>query len=318
MVDPFKSIALDDLSSLKEYLFSGDINITNERNESLLHYAVLYNNSMALKMLLDYNINVNTKDRLGLTPLLLAIQFNNIGFVKILLRLNANVSLKDERGEDAFYKAFFYSRNMIIEILKEKYPINYNSVTKLGESYYFAATRSGNTEMFKYLGLDFPINEIKDIYNNSLLHVATKGTSLEMVSFLIKKGAYVNSMNNSLETPIFYAVKHENKELIKLLYNAGANLDLKTKFFETLDSLANNEILEYLVELRTKMVYKEYIKLYPLHYYIVLNDSNRISENMNLKNIDRKDPYGYKPLDISIYLSRINLIKEFKKSHYIK
>ena len=67
-MDAFDSIYSNNLMSLKEYLETGDINIKNERGMSLLHYAIIFNNSDVFDLLLDNYIDINIKDRQGNTP----------------------------------------------------------------------------------------------------------------------------------------------------------------------------------------------------------------------------------------------------------
>jgi ankyrin repeat protein len=47
------------------------------------------------------------------------------------------------------------------------------------------------------------------------------------VELLLEKGADPNISNDIYNTPIFYAIRNRNLDVIKLLIKHGANLDIK-------------------------------------------------------------------------------------------
>lgn len=63
----------------------------------------------------------------------------------------------------------------------------------------------------------------KDIYNNSILHIATRYEKIDMIETLIKFGCDINSINDRMQTPLCSAIKFGNYEAMDLLLKHGAN-----------------------------------------------------------------------------------------------
>ena len=60
-MNAFDAIYTNNMSALKEYLETGDVNVKNERGMSLLHYAIVFDNPEIFELLLSSYINVNIK-----------------------------------------------------------------------------------------------------------------------------------------------------------------------------------------------------------------------------------------------------------------
>lgn len=83
------------------------------------------------------------------------------------------------------------------------------------------------------------------------LHYAAQGGHMELVKFLLAKGAVLDSKNNVGETPLMYACAYGKKEVAGYLLKKGADLHHKTKFGTPVSYAAmrgNEEIVLYLVE----------------------------------------------------------------------
>ena len=63
----------------------------------------------------------------------------------------------------------------------------------------------------------------------SPLHVAILQNNRDIVELLLEKGADVNLQNNSGDTPLHFAIAGENVELCNLLLNAGADVNLQNE-----------------------------------------------------------------------------------------
>ena len=63
-------------------------------------------------------------------------------------------------------------------------------------------------------------------YLMTALGAAVKENHSIIMKYLIKKGANVNSRDSSGDTPSLYAVSEGNLEMLKVLQEAGADLDV--------------------------------------------------------------------------------------------
>ena len=104
-MDIFEALYQNNITLIKRYLEKEDINIRNEKGQSLLISAILYNNYEMFDLLLDNFINVNIKDNFGLTAAHYAVINNHLGFLKTLIRSKADLDIVDNDGENVLYKA---------------------------------------------------------------------------------------------------------------------------------------------------------------------------------------------------------------------
>ena len=61
----------------------------------------------------------------------------------------------------------------------------------------------------------------------SPLHLATTGSNLDIIKFLITKNADINARDSQGLTPLHWAVSKGKKNTIQLLLNLGANIHMK-------------------------------------------------------------------------------------------
>lgn len=84
----------------------------------------------------------------------------------------------------------------------------------------------------------------------SPLHYACKLGNIEIIQLLLGNGADINLINNSGKSPIYYACKHGNIELIKYLIEHGANFNDISIINHLINAIDNNdiELLKYYIE----------------------------------------------------------------------
>ena len=72
-----------------------------------------------------------------------------------------------------------------------------------------------------------PNTEITDNEGNSLLNIAVQCDLMKIVKYLLNQGAYTNTQNYKLNSPLHYALTHKNFELADILIKHGADENLK-------------------------------------------------------------------------------------------
>ncbi|MCL5054405.1 MAG: ankyrin repeat domain-containing protein [Firmicutes bacterium] len=81
------------------------VNLANVRSShsgmTLLFYAVLQNNLYAARYLLSHGANVNARDNIGQTPLMLSCLHVEYPMTKVLVRAGASINLQDDQGRTA-------------------------------------------------------------------------------------------------------------------------------------------------------------------------------------------------------------------------
>ena len=102
------------------------------------------------------------------------------------------------------------------------------------------------------------VNEFDSI--SSFLHTAATFNQIEIAKFLIEKGIDVNMLNHTGLTALSRAVRKGNFEMVKLLCESGAKLDVSTSENNPLfyaGSCHQEEIAQYLVD-KGIDIYKTY------------------------------------------------------------
>ena len=311
----FDAIFSNNIRALRDYLETGDVNIVNERGMSLLHYAIVFNNTEMFDLLIDNYINVNIQDNHGDTPAHICVVNNKLGFLKSLIRHKADLSLRNNDGETPLFKACTLGRESMVYLLLETDVLNLYEEDKLGETLFMGLIRSRNLELLNKLILDDKIVDKKNIFGEAPLHIAAKSGDYNVCKYLLDNNAFVNIKNNSKETPLFYAVRGQNKEVIALLLEYGAILDCRSTFGDTIHNMVPTYDLQSYINEKSEL-YKNYLYSvnYPLHYSIIIESERLVLAHLGLRNNNRRDGRGYTPLDLAIKIGNDRIIELIKQN----
>jgi len=300
-MNAFDSIYSNNIYALKKYLENGDVNVKNERGMSLLHYAIVFNNNEIFNLLLENYINVNIKDNHGDTPVHYCVVNNKIGFLKNLIRHNADINIKNNDGQSPLFKACSLGRETIVYLLLESSNFNLYETDSKDETVFMALVRSRNLDLLNKLVLDDKIVDFKNFAGETPLHIACKTGDISIVNYLIQNRAFVNAKNNTGETPMFYAVRAQHLNVIDLLLKNGAILDCKSTFGDTVyNMIPTYELSSYINEKSEAHHTYLYHSNYPLHYAIIVENYELVKKYAVIRNVNRRDPFGYTRLDIAI------------------
>jgi ankyrin repeat protein len=116
---PFRAaIALNRVEMVREFIAAGHGN-ANDKENSLLVYAVVQNRPEIVRELMKLSPDVNAIDRNGFTPLLYAVDRNNVNVVKELLSAGADANAKGRGGISPLIAAVTVARpDTVAELLK--------------------------------------------------------------------------------------------------------------------------------------------------------------------------------------------------------
>ena len=313
MSDIFEIVKENDFKRLKDNLKYVNINAKDEKSFSLLHYAVLNNNLEMVRYLLLNNIDVNSQnDRLD-TALHIAVTYNYLGIFKVLVKNNADINIKNIDLETPLMISIKLKRDEMSEILLSlKAEVNIKN--SKDENILFLAMHSSNINLVeeslsKNPNLLYSVN----MFNDTLLHEATKLSDVELTKLLLSRGILPNVLNNDLETPIFNAAREHNLEIASLLIDSGALVEFVNKYDETIVDLGNDRFNDFVKSKTYSVKYSNYQKNYPLIVSVILNDEELFYRYLNRIESNKKDDHNLNALDYAIKYDRKKFIKELIK-----
>ena len=211
------------------------------------------------RLLIDSGCDINLRDNKGQTPLYLAVKNKHKHFVKCLLESKADVNMKyNENAGERIYLVRGEDRG--------KPAWHYVLVEKSLEPLFLRQTKGGSLDVAGFgpvlmsgWGKDPPVGVRKNIslmgatfpdtQSQTVLHVASKSGSLEIVDLLVKHEADVNAYDSYGFTPLHLAAMYGNIQIVRKLVETNADVNLKVDGKDAADLARMNEeteIEEYL------------------------------------------------------------------------
>lgn len=166
------------------------------QRKSFLSHLAGYGDAIITSFLLHWaDVDVDVRDKLGDTALLVAARKGNDDVLSLLLRHHADITARDARGESPQHNAALSGHGSTMKILLEA-------------------------------GADV---SAKDGQNRSSIHCAVAEGHATVVEVLLKAGADIEEQNADGESLLFIAALEGHEAVVQLLLNAGAEFEVKNK-----------------------------------------------------------------------------------------
>ncbi|XP_059616519.1 putative ankyrin repeat protein RF_0381 [Phlebotomus argentipes] len=217
-----------------------------------IHYAAKHGHMICVKLLLDYKCPVDAVTHAGKTALHIACEFQHKSVVELLIRYNANLNQKTFKSGD--FPLLIAARNGNTEIVSMLLnagalvdECNLQDVTPLME-----AIQMRNVSAAKLLIESGANINLQDREGLSPLCLAVMSESVELVRLLLERNCRIVLSHNLLHK----SIAANNNELIKLLVEAGDNVNARDSFglsaFEKLITFGNEEMVLFLSQYAPK------------------------------------------------------------------
>lgn len=229
-----------------------------------LHYAVSLDKKNAFTMLLDADANPSIANISGITPAHAWMATSrwkkekSIGLSDIekLISHGMAIDQRDEAGNTILMQAIDEGNGSEFISCLVRLGADINLVNGIGKKPIHLAARSMNIESLDYLvSIGANIND-KDWAGNSPLHLCQ---SSELARKIIALGGSIDAKNNHGDTPLMSVVNSEDyknqdenqKKIIMLLLDSGADPDCKNQFNASPRSIAVERNFDVVLQLLT-------------------------------------------------------------------
>ena len=244
-----------------------DVGLPNISKNLQLHQCVVDGQFGVLRLLIDSGCDINVRNNKGQSLLYLAVKNKHKCIVKYLLENKADVHMK--------YKENASERMYLVRGKDRGKPAwHYVLVEKGLEPLFLRRTEGGNLDVADFglvltsgWGKDPPkavrknINEMGDTFPDTqsptVLHVASKSASLEIVDLLVKHKADINASDADGFTPLHLAAMYGNIQVVKKLVETNADVNLKVDGKDAADLARMNEETEIDEYLKPKRSFPE-------------------------------------------------------------
>ncbi|WP_236716037.1 ankyrin repeat domain-containing protein [Leptospira interrogans] len=252
--DLFKAVRrgkLEELEPLVESFIAQRKNISDALNEpypsglrthkqNLLHEACKWDRLEIIEYLISKGLDVNAKDELGLTPLMIAVSTKHRYYnkdsnsvttssissekIRYLLLKGADPLAKSKSGMTLLHYAAYRGLDWFVEDLIAA-KMDPNATDQNGWTPLHSATSGGHKNTVEILIRKGGNPKVKSEEGYTLIHIAAShgGANLDLIPFLIQNGGDVNAEWLDYEVaPLHLAVKANQPQIVLLLLTNGA------------------------------------------------------------------------------------------------
>ena len=204
-------------------LYSVDVTAVDSFGYTPLHYASARGNRAAVEILLaSGKVKVNSTDKQQNTPLHAACRLGDPWIVERLLDAKADVLLGNEEGVNPLHAACQEGCTDVVKMIMLKCPDQHNKlVTRVDNEYntpLHLACGSSEVEIVRILLLYNANPIVTKLHDVSPLHIAAKEGFTGIAEMLLQyEETKLDAVDDDFETPLHYAVKHSQEDMIRFL-----------------------------------------------------------------------------------------------------
>ena len=204
-------------------------------------------------------MNTRANDEKGWTPLHWATLANHVDLVKFLLESEADPNAEDKDKFTPLTLAQLSGHYELANVLRPLTKANAPLINKLFLEAFKFAIKEGHETKFRNL-VDVghaDVSAASDERGFTALHMAAHANKLELVKYLLEKGASVDAQDQKKFTPLMFAASGGHIKIVRLLIDAGADAEHEDAAGltarEMADKAEQDEVLEYLDGVKSEL-----------------------------------------------------------------
>jgi ankyrin repeat protein len=214
-----------------------DLNIATASGSTALIYASseLYTDIKVVIALLDAGAHIDQQNNAGETALMHAAANNRIDIICELTARGTNLNLQNKRGETALDQSLSEYHNIRVMRALLAAGAQIDQQNSNGETVLMRAAANGNIiAAFELIDRGANLNLQSKHGDTALINASsTRYTPIEIVTTLLRAGAYIDQQNNEGETALMRAVVNNRIDIVHKFIAQGANLNLQNKYGDT-------------------------------------------------------------------------------------
>ena len=190
-----------------------------------LHYAAYYGNVPVFDYSLKHGLDLNAKDRRGLTPVWFTVSGRRPEMLRKLIALGADLSVKNPQGDNLLFRAILTRDAELVGILLDNgfEPVQKNAYNMTPVD---SAAGVNSVEILNLLVSRGAALKASSMAQFPLLHRAALSQGAEVVHYLLDRGFEINEKNEGGQTPLMMAADFGNMEAARALVLRGADVSI--------------------------------------------------------------------------------------------
>ncbi|KAL1490906.1 hypothetical protein ABEB36_011581 [Hypothenemus hampei] len=192
-----------------------------QRNDLLLHEAVIKNDTEGVRKWLREPVEVNSRNNYGRAPIHWAAARGNLEIMNILIKAQCDLQAKDKYGMQPLHMAAWHGHSEAVRVLINL-GVSTHAVTKSQYTLLICAARNNHEDVIDYLLdtlEDVQIDAADEDGQTAVFHAASNG-HVAIVRRLVEAGASLEKPNKENRTALHEAARNGHVEVAELLLMA--------------------------------------------------------------------------------------------------
>lgn len=187
-----KSGDIELMSLLQHYGAALDDETLNESRMRPVHWGASEGKISTMRFLLDHNVDINSQDSHGCSPVIIASQHNQIPCVIFLIKNGANMNIQDMNGDSAAHWAAYKGYNELLGVFAYMRPQDLLQTDAFGQTPLHLASLKGYLDCVEYLVTKCDCDPLlQDRSGSSSLDLAIK-KGHSKIEWFLRKAAYTS------------------------------------------------------------------------------------------------------------------------------